>query len=517
MICVMRRVSFRLLGSLTAAFVAGLLLTACGNGGSPPAGEGGTDDGDGTDGLPYTLTVEPYDSLDVGFHSFVLGTTFDGRWLAFGGKTSGFHGFDSTKGEDFPNWAANQAIHLYNPGAKTLASLDVTELPDTTLWRYLTATNLQHEQVDSMLYVTGGYGDASAEGVQNPDAISDATLPFVGMVDIDALAAAVEAGDGAAAQSAIRFGRHEAARVTGGELVHLPTTDSLYQVFGHTFMGSYSQFGRRCDPTNKGGPRTYAHRFDYYANYDTCKTLQQYANEIRRFRIVAQGDTAALVGLRRYHDRYADGTIRPDSTTRYRKRDLPVTNTVGPDRAPGFTAWAGVFRPILTDTGASWGLWGSPVHVTTGTGTTQVALDSTFNQTYSVYATAHFGFYNPVTHRMYTHLFGGIGGGEQNDDWVRSLTTLVQDHEAGTTTQIVDPDALPVPLGSEGEFIYAPDFPIPAIDGAPNVLDASQIPSTGIPIGYLFGGIRATQPQNATTAAQTTSASRTVYRVVVRQ
>lgn len=138
---------------IAATLGTALLLVACASPGSAPTEAADTGDAvrvnlTDTVATPYTVSLEPKYTLELGHHSMVIGEASDGRWLMFGGRVDGFHGFGGPS-EDFPNTTANRSIRVYDPsqardnGLLLARSMDVSnlELPLHTL---LTATNYQH-------------------------------------------------------------------------------------------------------------------------------------------------------------------------------------------------------------------------------------------------------------------------------------------------------------------------------------------------------------------------------------
>lgn len=547
---------------IVATLGTALLLLSCA---SPTSRDGGDDPFNpvlsDTIPAPYTVSVDTFDTMSVGLHSFAFGETSDGRWIAIGGRVDGFHGFsDATDQQDFPNTTANRAIRVYDPATKSLDTLSVDALPNSELHVLLSATNYQHNQVGETLYVTGGYGlkyGKQYAGDPNAD-LSTSTHPFLAVIDTDALADAVAAGDGAAAEAAISYTTdpypqgeegQDVTAMTGGELMYVTTDEGplFYQVFGHQFDGTYRSFGScdafvpcesldpltpsNCVPTKDQEPDfqiTTFYQFEYYANFDTCAPDHQlYANEIRRFRIgtapdgtpvvedyVAVADTAAITDQAALDSLNENLTLpaKHDILTRFRRRDLPVSPRVGPDGEQGFTAWGGVFRPLKVNDGAGmWTGFSDAIHYTrSADGSERHEFVLNDQVVSSIYATAHFVAHDTETNQLYTTLIGGINAKEAWTDWI---TTFVEDTSTKETKVSVQDERLPNPLGSEGEFVPNPAYVLET--GVGDLIDYAALPSGRTTIGYLFGSIEVGEVTDDSGSIGGTTSSHVIYEVVL--
>jgi hypothetical protein len=171
----------------------------------------------------------------------------------------------------------------------------------------------------------------------------------------------------------------------------------------------------------------------------------------------------------------------------------------------GLAAFGGVFTP---DTQLS---YSKPVYLLTGG---QPVLETTFEQKMNAYACSRLLLYDKGSSKMYTTLLGGISryswddgahefranprlgsktestylDGLQWSDRVSTLQTVVVDGKT-STTEVVQPKALPTFIGTEAVFIPAPNLPraMPATD----VIDLSALPAGKTFVGYLYGGIQA--------------------------
>lgn len=412
--------------------------------------------------LPYSIRVEQVSMPDfVGLQSAVTAQA-GGKWLLFGGRTNGLHGFDPPPDDDnFPRAFANRNIYVVDPatGQVWSRSWDAAGLSADAA-DALSSTNQQHYQTGETLYVTGGYGVVSATGAFT-------TFDTLTAIDVPGLIDAV-VGNGAVAPE-VRQIRDERVRVTGGEMAELE--GRTYLVFGQNFQGRYT-----------GGGAT---------------IVQIYTNQIRSFRIVDSGGTLSI----------ADYTTQDDPVA-YRRRDGNMQKTISPAYKPGLTFYGGVFTPDGQG-------YRNPVRIANRRG----VVDLGFQQYFSQYSSPVIPLFSARDRSMHSLFLGGISlydydpaTGQLNVDtnlpFVDDLTAQVRSADGLTQEYILTPQ-LPARLGAEAAFFVNPElaaFPNGVIN-----LDALTGPTV---LGHMAGGILATAGNNANPLTQT-FASPNVYRITL--
>lgn len=443
--------------------LAGLLFASCGGTGTggggeqdsaevtPPAAVASLD-------LPFSLEVVPAAKQPTGMpglHSAAFGSA-NGQWLFVGGRTNGFHGFFGPN-RQFPQTTANDKLWVIDPKAGTTYSLALPTGWD--LRDNLMANNMAYVQVGDILYFVGGYGSQSASGPSNY------TFNTCIGIDVPAMIAAVIAGDGTAAQAAVKFAlENDALRVTGGELETLG--GDLYLVFGQNYPKAYD---------GQNGT---------------------YSESIVQFRVNMQPSPALEIVKT-----YTYGQGQPNQ---FHRRDLnAVHGVVGGNEA--IIAWSGVF----TD---QQGAWLNPVLITPdGNGGITTTVDQNFTQKANLYKSAVVIQYDEATGVLYTSMLGGI-------------TNYFYDP---TTDSIIPSDTLPLaqqmpfstvintivrtPNGEYKEYISAQAYGMPGYLGS----NAQFIPVTEkimfhevqpfaakavtpdrVLIGWMVGGIESSGPQS---------------------
>src|SRR5690606_21369881 len=262
-------------------------------------------------------------------------------------------------------------------------------------------------------------------------------------------------------------------RVTGGEMGYLD--GYLYLYGGHNFNGVYWNTGQG---TNN----------------------QVYTNANKKFQVSVNGSNVDIVNYSAVID-----------TVNFHRRDFNLVPAIKPDGSSALINYGGVFRydvdlpffnPIIID--------GNGATVTTG-----------FDQQLNQYTTAHMCLFDSTTKDMHTMFFGGTAmyyyneGTSQID--VDSLVpfidevSLVTRNNAGNFTETLYPQRMPGLLGTNAKFVIDPN--IPQYDN--HVIKFRNLNARTF-VGYIFGGIKASDPNPGTTGMGSTTASDVILKVYVR-
>jgi len=409
------------------------------------------------DSRPYLITVKPAENQPApALHSFAL-AVHDGKWLIVGGRTNGFHRTSQPE-STFPSRFSNDQLYVVDPAGNRLWK---AALPAKHRLQ-LRATNMGYYQDQDVLYLVGGYGSRTEK-----DGKGDYhTFPTLTAIRVPQIIAAIISGNQEKIADSVSSTTDNRMQVTGGGLQKLG--DRFYLVFGQNYDQKY-----------KGA------------------ITGQYTFEVRHFRIRFDGHDLAIEDPQSITDPAGPG---PDS--QYRRRDLNVVPAVRSDGTLGITAYGGVFTK-------GGGPWRRPVYIDRGAnGQIQVNVDKAFEQRMCQYDCARLMMFDPLSRTMYTTFFGGItyyyynAQGELEESNLRNFMpftgaiTTVTRQANGKTVEIPQgpADGLPGLLGAEAVFI--PLDGIPRFQNRADILDFSKLLARGkIKIGYLYGGIRALEPQ----------------------
>ena len=165
-----------------------------------------------------------------GAQSFSTGEA-NGEWLIVGGRVDGLH--QRHPFSAFLASEANHAIHVVDPSSLQHWSMPVDSLQPDVRDQFL-STNMQAVQVDSILYLMGGYGFSTA--ISN-----HTTHGRITSVHVADLIDAIQAGNTAAARAAISTQVDARFAWTGGVARELDGT--IYLAGGHYFHGLYNPMG----------------------------------------------------------------------------------------------------------------------------------------------------------------------------------------------------------------------------------------------------------------------------------
>ncbi|WZO97975.1 hypothetical protein EP7_005027 [Isosphaeraceae bacterium EP7] len=411
--------------------------------------------------LPYSVSLEQVSMPSVPSIQSPVAAQYGGKWLVFGGRTNGLHGFDPTGLTSFPPLYQNNDIFVIDPATGQVWSESWTQtgLP-SSMTASLASTNQEFYQKGNRLYAVGGYSsDPSTGTFQTYDTLSS--------INVSALMDAVIGGT--TALGAVRQIQDPRFEVTGGDMAAIG--DRTFLVVGHDFQGLY--------------------------NGSTADLSQVYSSEIRSFRIVEHGSKLRI-------DNYS-ATRDP---VNYRRRDGNLSPIVASGR-PALAYYGGVFT---ADTG---GGFLNPI-IIGGGGRSRV---DPYQQYFSQYSAPNITLYDARDRSSHTILFGGISlshydfsTGQLTQDpglpFVNDVTALVRSAN-GSSLEYSLSAQLPGLYGAEARFFAAPG--IKAFDNGVIPLKQFRGATT---VGYIYGGIisTATNAQGESTAS---TASNTVFRVVV--
>lgn len=411
---------------------------------------------------PYSIHLEPVTISNFGgVQSFAIGKS-NGKWLIIGGRLDGLH-----QRQPFASFDAaghNNQLVVIDPAQGISWSAPLSSL-SSSLQMQLKSTNMEFTQVDSMLYLVGGYGmDANGSHVtfQNLTAVN---VPRV----IDAVV------NGTSFTAHFRQISDLNFKVTGGQLYQIHNV--FYLVGGQLFDGRYNPHG----PTHGPG------------------FTQQYTDAVRRFTLVDDGTNLNVQFLSEYQD-----------ATLLHKRDYNAVPVISNGES-SILALSGVFQPLVDLP------WLNAVHIDTS-GFAEVAG---FTQYYNHYHSAKAALYDSVNDVMHYYLFGGIAQyylqngtriQDNNVPFVKTIAHLSRDTN-GQLTETALLSEMPDYLGAGAEFI-----PLESLPHFENeIIDFSSISGDSIWIGYIVGGIKSTAPNiffvNTGVESEATSSVYKVYLV----
>ncbi len=425
--------------------------------------------------------------------SFVFATADSGKyWLIFGGRTNGFHGFG--KQENFPFKKANQFIYVYNTQTHKLDSMSVSHLP-VALQEQYTSSNMDNRQVDSFLYVCGGYGEIH-QGTPKSAWLTYATLS---RVNVNQMVAAVLKPDTIALQKSVVYDTSAFVQSTGGELYKF-SDGKFYLAVGHNFSGKYAD----TDPSSPNyGVQVYLDAVHVFTLTETSSSIKI--------------NTASFQTI-------TDGL--PDSVTQFRRRDLNVVPAVLSDgNSYGLTIYGGVFTytpgcPTCSQLPSN--PFRYPIYITDSSGNKQPSytLDNTYFQKSNIYSAPNLTMYDATNNRMFTTIFGGLGDtlviNQDSAAFTKFIVTLNRDYKQNQTSPIYNPFTLPDYVGAEGVFVPSNKLPI-YNNNSFGIIDYSKLPTvSNTLVGYIYGGILSDSTQWNNTSAprrNVTHPSNSVYKV----
>ena len=378
-----------------------------------------------------------------GAQSFSIGEA-NGEWLVAGGRVDGLH--QRHPFSAFLASEANHSIHVVNPSTLQYWSMPVDSLQVEVREEFL-STNMQAVQLDSILYLMGGYGYSTTMS-------NHTTYGRITAVHVAELIDAIQAGNGVAAREAISTQVDARFAWTGGVARELDGT--VYLAGGHYFHGLYNPMGPNHGP---GFSQTY---HDGYSHFE----------------LGLVGDSIAVSNY-----------VAVSSPALMHRRDYNMAHRINPATGDHtLTAFTGVFQPTAN----------LPWHDMVDVDDNGLALRTGASQLLNQYHSAHFGLYDSANAEMVTVFLGGIG-----EYLVQSDGTLIQDPNVPFTKHV---SAMVETVNGTSEY-YLGDLPdylgagaefLPAHAGfQQGILHESALPSapnSSVLIGYMLGGIRSTAP-----------------------
>lgn len=457
--------------------------------------------------VPYNISLTGFQiSGFPGVHSAVIAGGPE-KLVVLGGRRNGLHGFpgghDAEKGPAFPKTEANDTIYVLDlPNKKLLGSAKVATLFGTApvgtqlkIANQFKATNLQYEIINGWLYVMGGYGPDAQKGTLT-------TLGYVTAVNFDALVNAVITNQPLDPANTSCLD-HLALAITGGDLEWLTEssgTTLFVLAFGQQYDGEYTPSGGLVN--------------------------QNYADGVRLFTFTYPPNSAKPSGINFVTSVPNPPGTQLDPENQFHRRDLTMKTSVDASGNRRLVAYGGVFK------GGRFEGFLNPVFVTPCANTvppcaTRVAVtpNTSISQLMSQYDTAAIQLFDNTGKIMYTTLLGGISyyywnpstnslkhdpldlsKGIDGLPFINSISTLKMAID-GTGAQYLHVGQLmpPVPAtcpgqgeivapmgGAESKFVIASGVP----QVTPGVITLNSLTSV-TSIGYLVGGINATQPYSA--------------------
>ncbi len=408
---------------------------------------------------PFSLRLEEVSYQGMpGIQSFAIAHQ-DSFLLLMGGRIEGLH--NHRPPVSFGRNFANDQIWLLNTQSESVTSVAFTTLP-TPIQNQLYSTNINFEQVGSMLYLLGGYGIDNSDNLHH-------THGVLSVVDIPSLINAIQTGG--SIDTCFSYLEDTRFKVTGGHLHSI--NDTLYLVGGQDFDGRYN-------PMN--GP----------------SFTQSYTSALTKFTVDLSSGTPSVSSYSTQVDVAA-----------FHRRDYNVVPQIFADGTLGLTAFTGVFQigvdlPFLDVVNIKPGGYNIPAG---------------FEQKLNQYHTAVLPLYDSTTNEMHTVFFGGIGQYYYND-----LDSLIEDENVpfvktisrvtrfsnDSLAEIRMSTDMPGYLGASAEFVHKRDLPI-ITNG---IVDMNDLPVGETHVGYIIGGIESPQP-NVFRTGVSSSASSKIFKVLL--
>lgn len=390
----------------------------------------------------FTVQIEPLIISGVpNIHSFSWGKTSDGKWIIFGGRIEGLHRRQPPFA--FSESFNNKNVFLIDPVNDQSWSSPLNILP-ASIYEQLQSTNQEFHQRTNTLYIIGGYGYSTTQN-------DHITYPNLTAIDLDDLAVAIINNEDIS--SFFRQITNDNLAVTGGHIGYL--NDVYYLCGGQYFEGRYNPIG------SSNGPGF----------------IQNYTDEIRKFELIDDGSTIAIVNYTAVND-----------TDNLHRRDYNMAPQIFPNGEPGFTMFSGVFQHNVD----------LPFLNTVDITDTGYTVNNNFNQYLSQYHSAILPIYDTADKTMHTIFFGGMSqytldgnGNLIQDDNVPFVNTIskVTRFSDGSMNESKLSIEMPSLLGSGSEFIPLTDDNI-FIDS--EIVNLNNLPVGSTLVGYIYGGIEST-------------------------
>lgn len=429
---------------------------------------------------PYTITlVEVANNPSAPALQSFAWASVGNSLLIVGGRTNGFHGFDSSGGS-FPSKRSNTYFYVVDLDSNNTDSLPIPAKYATQL----STTNMEYYADGNTLYCIGGYGSNCP--ADSPKCYQ--TFPQLVAIDIAAAMRAISSNNAAALESSITAIEDERMRVTGGELHKIG--DWFYLVVGQDYHDIY--------------------------NYSGNPATGKYTEEIRQFKIENKDNKLAIKNYTAYNNLWGGNW-----TDQLHRRDLVVLETVMADGSTGITVYGGVFTPKNDNA------YVNPIYISQKGDTPAFALDTVFAQKFCLYAAPTVAMYDNNEKAMYTTVLGGISqyfydsaGNLVNSNgsmpFTNNVTTIARGADNGSVEYPQQTPVLPGATGLIGaEAVFVPDPSMPIYPGTKKVIDYSKLPAQGdVVLGLMYGGISAFTAQSGSNVPST-KANNKIYKVIL--
>ncbi len=388
---------------------------------------------------PFAIAIEEMNIPGLGgLQSFAFGQ-HDGKWLIIGGRLDGLHRRQPFAA--FDQAGHNTMLIVVDPISNQKWSASIASLP-VSIQEQLKSTNMEFHQEGDYLYIIGGYGYSATFG-------DHTTFSNLTAVNVSATINAIISNGSLSAN--FRQITDAQFQVTGGHLKKI--YDTYYLVGGQKFIGRYNPMG----PTSGPG------------------FIQEYTDQIRRFKLIDNGTTLTINHLSPWTD-----------ANNLHRRDYNVISQILPNGQEGLTAFSGVFQPVVD----------LPYLNCVIIDSSNYQVNPTFTQYYNHYHCANIPLYSEASNEMHNLFFGGIAQYYDNNG------TLVQDNDVpfvktiarvtrnqnGVMSEYKLPIEMPSLLGAGSEFIANEN--LARFDNEIFKLDSLTADTTLL--GYIYGGISST-------------------------
>jgi hypothetical protein len=443
--------------------------------------------------VPYTLSFVPVPlAPGTAMHSYCVAEINATTWIVLGGRLQGLHQFNATGNFAGPNtqiWTINPSTGSATP------IVDITQI-SPQYGDPLMATNqeCEYHPESGDWYIVGGYG-------LNRQTNNYATFPTIARIPAqqllqlatDTKLTAVKKA--AAIKALLEIPSNQitnpAMKVTGGALSHM-ASGVEFLAFGQSFDGNYNPFG--------GG------------------FVQKYTQAVQPFTI--QTSPTFAINL-------LAPITSADADSPYNRRDFAsgydVDPTTGQER---FAVFGGVFPP------GKIAAYDYPVYITGSNFSVSVNPDRSVTQHFGAYeqpvitvwdgSQVYHTFFGAISHWYLNQspaqaaVYQYVTGQGRNDGlpFVADIATLIENN-LGQYSEFVSTDPIPNNMlhGASVDF-----FPNTALTGkfqgtGNSVVNLSSFqPGEKELIGYIYGGIEATNPLPCQ-PSHGTVASSTMYQV----
>ncbi len=401
-------------------------------------------------------------SVPPAVHSGAM-AQWNNMWLFIGGRKNGLHGFLPPFA--FPTYDANTDIWVVDPLNNQTWTSSVDSLP-IDIAEPLESSNMEYYQLDSMLYVIGGYGWKSSLNAFH-------TFNTLTAISIPSLINAVINNNTIAPY--FRQTSDSVLQVCGGELEKI---DSVYYlVFGHDFEGTYN----------------ISDTLGFF--------VQKYSRSIRKFQIADDGTNLSVYNFSSIYD-----------SINFRRRDFNLIPQIFPNGEFGLTAFTGVFQQGIN----------LPYLNTIDIKTSGFNIAPVFEQNLSQYHCATLPMYSDSGNSMYSVFFGGMSmyrlDTSNNSLIIDSLVpftktiSMVKRDGSGTMTEYKLPIEWNTYLGTNAYFVLNPALQL--YQNKIVNLDSIHVKTLA---GYIVGGIESPDSNISQSGAAVSHANSVIYKVYINR